>query len=265
MRYSACIFSLLAFILLAVSLSSCSIKEDRDPCPCYLRVAFEDRSVIDDDVCIIGWRDGELFRRTIDVSKYDPYWITAVHKGMLQVVTCMGLDEMISDGHYAVIPYGSQCDSLYSFFADVDATGDDVLVESSLKKQFATVHVDISRSAAEMKDYRFRVTGNSCGFDLLDFSPLEGDFMYVPVPAPGQRVVDFRIPRQKDSSLSLAVWRGDDEIGSFPIGDYVRRLGYKWDTKELQDIYLTIDFIIGHVIIGIDNWEDGVVMTFIEQ
>lgn len=251
-----------AALLLAVS---CSIKESRVPCPCYIKVGFDDREHITEDVTVMGWRDGELFRKDIDVSEYDPYWVTAVHKGSLQVMACLGLDGNVSEGHYAIIPFGNECDSLYAYFEPVDATGDDVTVEAHLKKQFATVHVDISKDASQMVEYDFIVDGNSCGFDLMDFSPVEGPFHCEPVPAKGSRLVVFRVPRQKDASLRMTVFKGDLDLGSFPIGDYMRRLNYNWDAQELQDIYITIDFIVGQVVIGIDDWETGVMMTFIEQ
>lgn len=259
------LYHLAVCALLGAFLLSCTVKEDREPCPCYILVGFEDRDFIRHDVQVMGWNGSEVFRRDIDVAENDPYWITAVHKGMLEVTACMGLTVQTARDHYAVIPVGSQCDSLYAFFEKVDATGDDATVMATLRKQFATVHVDISKSAKEMKEYRFRVEGNTCGFDLLDFSPVPGLFMCEPEPAQGSRLVDFRVPRQSDNSLSMTVWKGAEEVGSFPIGEYVKRIGFNWGSQELQDIYITIDFVIGQVIIGIDNWETGQVIWFIEQ
>ena len=267
MKMRQFIYYLAALVLapLAALLTSCSVKEDREPCPCYVCIGFEDREFINRDVCVMGWRGTELFRREIDVKEYDPYWVTAVHKGQLLVSACMGLDERNGRDHYAVVPLGSQCDSLYAYAEIADATGDEVVVNAVLHKQFATVHVDICKSVQEMKDYRFRVDGNSCGFDLLDFSPVPGTFMYEPKAEAGARIVDFRLPRQADNSLSLTVWRQDEEIGSFPIGQYIAKQGYSWKAQDLQDIYVTVDFIIGYVIIGVDDWENGMVISFIEQ
>ena len=257
---------------LACCLLSCSIKEDRMPCPCYLCVTLNDKAALPEgsSVGLLGWNDGMVFANEVELDLFNPAWIKAVHKQMMSVSAWRGAREGGVSGHYAMITPGTQCDSLYAYHCDVDATGETVKTDVTFRKQFCTVHLDIMKRASEMKDYRFTVEGNTCGFDLLDFTPVEGAFRYDPVAEEGARIVDFRIPRQTDDSLSLLVWYKDADgsfqlAGSFPLGKYIVRTGYDWRDENLQDVYVMIDLILGQVFIIVEGWEDGDFYQSVEQ
>ena len=258
-------------VFLAAALSalllpvSCTVKEDRVPCPAYLNVSFLDRENIISKVGMLGWDDNEMFRETINVEDYDPYWVKAVHKGVFWFAAWEGNRDALVAGRYVTIAPGSQCDSLYAYFTEVDATEEMAYAEVSFKKQFATVRVDILKSASELRSYDFYVKGNTNGFDMLTFEPVPGVFSYVPVPASGARVIEFRLPRQSDNSIVMTIWREGLPLGDFPLGEYIAKTGYRWDTEELQDIYVVIDLVIGQITITVEGWEEGAVFTYIEQ
>lgn len=248
-------------------LTSCTVKEDRVPCPCYLNVSFADRASIVKPVGLLGWDEGsgERFRALVDVAEHDPYWVKAVRKGLLRLAAWTGAGTAVVTGHQVVIPEGAQCDSLYAYFTDVDCTGEMAYAEVTLRKQFATVRVDILKSASQMRDYTFSVRGGSRGFDLLTFDPVPGPFRFDPEPATGERVISFRVPRQADNSLALAIWYRGQYLGEFPLGTYIARTGYSWTAEELQDIYIVIDLVLGQVTVTVEDWEEGVTFPFIEQ
>lgn len=248
-----------------LSVTSCSVKEDRRPCPCYLNVEFTDREEYRTRVGVLAWNGSEVFREMIDASEHEPCWEKTVRKGLLTLCAWEGLDRSFMYGNYLMIPPGRQCDSVYSWHGDVDATGDDAHVEVDLLKQFCRVTVDMNRSAEEMELFRFRVDANSCGYSVLDFAPMEGDFYYeTGVPA-GERLMSFRVPRQLDSQMSLSVWYDGVLAGVFPIGTYIARMGYDWTAAELPDITVSIDMIMAVVNIAVAGWEDGATFKFIEQ
>ena len=256
----------------ALLLAGCTVKEDRVPCPCYLNVSFADRDQVPQgaEVDLLGWHDAELFRAGIDIAEYDPYWVRGVHKGFLTLSAYRGVEKVRDDGHYVLITPGNQADSLYAFHDEVDCTGDMAYSEVTFRKQFCTVHLDILRSASQMKDFRFLVEGNTCGFDLLSFEAVGGAFRCEPVPAAGARVVDFRIPRQVDDSMTVTLWmrmpEGNyDDLGTFPLGQYIVRMGYNWTAEELQDIYVVIDLVLGLVTINVEGWEHGQTFMYYEQ
>jgi len=250
--------------VLLCGILSCTVKEDRTPCPCYLNVSFADRDAIAHPVTLAGWDGGALFREEIDVGEHDPCWTKAVRKGMLTLTACMG--GMASDlrGHSVMIPAGSQADSLYAFHTEVDCTGETAYAHVTLLKQFATVSVDLHKTPARMQELSFIVRGTSCGFDLLDHRPVEGAFLYA-VPQAKAGTLDFRIPRQKDDGLTLEVSRDGERLGLFPLGRFIRLTGYDWKAYELKDIRISIDLVLGEALISVDGWEEGVVIHFVEQ
>jgi hypothetical protein len=184
---------------------------------------------------------------------------------MLTLSACTGIGESFAEGRHMRIQPGSQADSLYAWFEEVDATGDRAYAKVAFRKQFATVFLDIRKPAETVHACRFLVEGNSCGFDLLDFSPVSGTFRFAPVPGEGEEIVTFRLPRQGDSKLSVSIQPEGSAPARFPLGEYIDRLGYNWKTEELQDIYVAVDLARGLVDVRIADWEEGAVFPLVEQ
>ena len=147
----------------------------------------------------------------------------------------------------------------------MDATGDLASASVTFRKQFATVFLDIRKSPDIVQTCRFRVEGNSCGFDLLDFSPVEGPFRCEPLPRAGESIVTFRVPRQGDTRLTVTILPEGSVPARFPLGEYIDRLGYSWKTEELQDIYVAIDLARGLIDVRVADWEAGTTFPLIEQ
>lgn len=255
--HSAC----LLFILL--SGISCTVKEERTDCPCFLHVSFAapDTSGTAE---VLGWGTGRLFREKVRIESSRPAWIRPVQKGYLTLSACKGVGNASLDGHQVTVRAGQQSDSLYAFFTRVDATGDLAHAEVRFRKQFATVFLDIRKPAAVVRKCAFLVEGNTCGFDLLDFTPVPGPFRFQPRSREGESIVPFRVPRQSDLSLTVTVCPEGGPAARIPLGELVERLGYRWDTEELQDIYVSVDLAWGFVEIGIAGWEQGETFQLIE-
>lgn len=236
-------------------LVSCSIKEDRTPCPCYLDVAFEDREHIKDPVTLIGWTDERKFDVRVNTADYPDTYTQKVEKSMIAFGAAEGMASCIQDGHFITVPLGSECDSLYAFRETVDCTGEMAYTTVRFHKQFATVFLNIGRQASQMKDYSFAVRGNGCGFDMLTYGAVQGDFRCI--PATSGNMVQFRLPRQADGSLAVTVTYRDGESLEFPLGRYIERIGYNWSAEDLQDIFITLDIINGRISVGVADWENA--------
>ena len=65
-----------ACLTLLVSGMACTIKENRDPCPCYLQVSFTDPGA-SGEAEMLGWRDDRLFRDRVRIEESRPCWSTA--------------------------------------------------------------------------------------------------------------------------------------------------------------------------------------------
>ena len=253
----------LAAILAACA--ACTVKEDRDICPCNLTVSFPDPDA-SGPVELLGWDSETVFRDQVLIEDCRPEWTKSVRKGAFTLSACKGIAESsVPMGHIIRIPTNRQADSLYAYFEKVNATGDWAHADVIFHKQFATVFLDIRQSDETIRECRFQVEGNSCGFDLLDFSPIVGPFLFEPVPVSGETVVTFRIPRQADGSLTITIYPQDSPEARFPLGEYIRQLGYDWKSEDLQDIYLSIDLIRGVADLRIADWEEGTAFLFVEQ
>lgn len=242
------------------SVCSCTVKEDRSGCPCWLQVRVQNKEVVSTPVGVIGWNGSGLFDESFSIVEYPDYYERIVEKGFLHVLGYSGVRSMTLDaGHSLVIEYGRECDSLYSCSLPVDATGEFADAPLMLRKQFATVYLDIRKSADDLRDYSFVVEGGVCGFDLLRHSPVEGAFRCEPSAVSGSSVAVFRVPRQKDDSLVLGLTydagQGAFAIDRYPLGRYIAALNYSWSSEDLQDIYIMLDIISGRINIGVDGWE----------
>lgn len=254
---------------------SCSVKEDRMPCPAYLNISFEDRENITKRVNLLGYNTEEVFRQNLNVQEdYEgEYLVKAVHKSKFNLSAYYGVETSRDSGHYITVPMGTQCDSLYSFQTDVDCTGDMAYANVVFHKQFCTIYVDLNKPLEgqnSISHYRFLVEGNTCGFDLMSYLPLEGSYRIEPAPREGERVVDFRVPRQMDDSLQLTIYYQMDEgplvkMETFSLGGYMAKMHYDWNTEDLQDIYVKIDLVSGFITIMVEGWEEGYTFSFIEQ
>lgn len=253
-----------AFLILLAVEAACTVKEDRGPCPCFLQVSFADPDATG-EAEMLGWNEDRLFRERIHIEEARPTWTKPVQKGRLILSACTGINESFSEGRQMRIPPGSQADSLFAWFEEVDATGDLAYAKVIFRKQFSTVFLDIRKPADMVRSCRFYVEGNSCGFDLLDFSPVKGTFRFTPVPRDGKEIITFRVPRQGDTGLSVTIQPEGSEATRFPLGEYIDRLGYNWKSEELQDIYVAVDLVQGQVDIQVADWEEGSVFPLIEQ
>lgn len=255
-------------VLAALFTASCSVKEDREPCPAYLMVSFSDRGHIDSEVGLMGWSAAKVFCDTIDVADYDPYWVKTVRKEPFFFSAFRNSSDEGSaslNNHYVTSPYGSQADSLYAFHTQVEPSEEVSYVDVSFKKQFCTVYLDVRKSVNEMRSYTFTINCNTRGFDVLTFDPVPGPMHFTIKTPEGERIVPFRIYRQMDDELSVTVFDRGAIIGTFDVGDQIRKTGYNWDEDNLQDVYILLDIVSGEVSITVVPWEEGMYVDFKEQ
>lgn len=249
--------------LLLYTALSCSVKEDRSSCPCYLQVHFSDPEVTG-NALLLGWNDAQAFREEVRTEECRPYWSRPVEKGFLTLSASWGVRASAVEGRRVNVPAGGQSDSLYASLYPVDATGETADVNVTFRKQFATVWLDIRKTAGELQDYRFSVDGNTCGIDLQDLSPLPGAFHFTPAPAEGENLVHFRVPRQADDALALSIRYGEADPAVFRLGEIIRDMGYDWKADSLQDVYVSIDLTQGEVHVEIGDWENGMDLPRLE-
>ena len=98
--------SLILSALLCAATASCSIKEDRGPCPCVLDIHLEDSGELEDRMAVCGWdsASGRLFLDKIVPGQYSGLYSKKVEKGFLHVTAYSGTGVMTLRGDRLIIP-----------------------------------------------------------------------------------------------------------------------------------------------------------------
>ena len=221
-------------------LSSCSIKEDRSGCPCWMTIDLskvaesrwespevqsgteyqmvtkspESRSNVADNVLLRlrGNSDEDevdyAFKMTETVNTEVGALEYEVPRGSIGVSVIempdrVGHDVIAGyDGDEIRIPVGEQMDSLYGFFKMYHTRCESVLCDVDLHKEFCTVSFTLG-DEGYYSPYDIEVWGNVAGVSAWDLMPVKGDFRYAPVQKNG--VYQVRVPRQEDNSLELVM------------------------------------------------------------
>ena len=225
-------------------LSSCSIKEDRDGCPCWMtvempgqaghdgeKVGQDGRSPVGagDDGCVVLRLRGNSDEDAVDYE-YQVTEAVRVDVGALEYevprgsvgVSAVAFGNEIPDrvghdgksagydGDEIRVPVGEQMDSLYGFFKMYHTRCESVLCDVELHKEFCTVSFTLGEDGYS-SPYRIEVWGNVAGVSAWDLIPVKGDFRYAPVQKNG--VYQVRVPRQEDNSLELVMVEMPDQVG----------------------------------------------------
>ena len=220
-------------------LSSCSIKEDRDGCPCWMTVempgqagydgekvgqdgrspvgAGDDRCVVlrlrgnsDEDAVDYEYQVTEAVRVDVGALEYEvPRGSVGV--SVIKMPDRVGQDGIVGyDGDEIRIPVGEQMDSLYGYFRMFYTRCESVLCDVELHKEFCTVSFTLGEDGYS-SPYRIEVWGNVAGVSAWDLMPVQGEFRYEPIQKNG--VYQVRVPRQVDNSLELVMLEIPGQVG----------------------------------------------------
>ena len=225
-------------------LSSCSIKEDRDGCPCWMtvempgqaghdgdKVGQDGRSPVGagDDGCVVLRLRGNSDEDAVDYE-YQVTEAVRVDVGALEYkvprgsvgVSAVAFGNEIPgragydgksagyDGDEIRVPVGEQMDSLYGFFKMYHTRCESVLCDVELHKEFCTVSFTLGEDGYT-SPYHIEVWGNVAGVSAWDLMPVQGEFRYAPTQKNG--VYQVRVPRQVDNSLELVMLEIPDQVG----------------------------------------------------
>ena len=237
----------LVFLALGL-IQSCSIKEDREICPCYLTVVRPDSEaglrgevfwyLAAGDYSIGGKiEDGE--REVCDIE---------VPREVLRLIAVSGMTGELSINGGLRIEAGNDCPPVFYYKTDLDARCNSLRDTIHLHKNYCNVSIEGDISS----DFTYMLSGSSCGFDW-EGNILQGSFR-APFREEGS-VLCCRAPRQADSSLRLDVYQGLEMVRSFPIGEMIVQSGYDWSAEDLEDIEITLDYTGTQVTFTVNGWQ----------
>ena len=248
-------------IIMAAALTlaaSCSVKEDRSPCPCWLSIDLS--RCTSSSVTVAAWGEEEIFSERVAVQDYleaDSYEKT-VPKGYVNTSVITGERDMRRSAARLVIPLGHDADSIYAHASSVECLGEFAKDTAELHKQFARVFMSVEIPQGHDYPYTFKASSDVCGMDMRDLSPVEGEFR-IDLTLDEENICMFCLPRQKENggNLRLLIYQGDEVIETIPLAEWINRMGYNWLKKDLEDIYIGVDYAKAEVSISIRGWDDG--------
>ena len=279
-------------------LSSCSVKEDRSGCPCWMTVDLSDvaesrrkspevqsniehqdvtkspesrsnvaenvlvrlRGNSDEDEVDYSYQVTESVRVDAEVLEYEvPRGSVGV--SVIKMPDRVGHDGIVGyDGDEIRVPVGEQMDSLYGFFKMYHTRCESVLCDVDLHKEFCTVSFTLGEDGYS-SPYHIEVWGNVAGVSAWDLIPVQGEFRYEPVQKNG--VYQVRVPRQEDNSLELVMLEDSEIVDRLPLGEYIARSGYDWTAEDLADVNVALDLEMQQVMITVSGWDGVVVMDIV--
>ena len=222
-----------------VALCSCSVKEDRSDCPCWITVTARETTSLS------AWYGSQIILDNHSGGLVDH----TVPRGIVDIVA--------SEGSFTV-PEGQQMSELFAQLQHLDTDGEFASTEIELKKQFTTVSIDFKDEDDGRTGYDLLVTGTVSGADTHTLAPVEGRFRCVPNPITDGRGYAFRAPRQKDESLTLQLLADDDTVDTIPLGELIRKAGFDWTRESLGDVAILCDIPARTFTISIMEWEGPV-------
>lgn len=174
----------------------CSVKEDRDLCPCALVLEFprEDADRLHDGVtvCMRGHSDDAfslcdtlLAGRAASSGGPDTVsgkwsYSYVVPKGDINLAVAYSADglagELNSSGRWIEIDEGRPCPSIWTCCEKVSARADRVTVPVRLHKNFCRIDIQVRDVDGAEFPFKLRVRGNVNGYGL-DGKPARGAFL----------------------------------------------------------------------------------------
>ena len=270
------------FMAIVTASASCSLKEDRDGCPCHLIIDL-DNAVGNGNADIFIFQDGEeVLADNVVPADYPEGYRHEAGRRPASVTVIQGLKENIINEGRLVIENGNDADRLFLYNETLQCGSETVRAVADLHKNWTTLEISLaieeSRTAENAEEdgrtavspeleedeyspvgnVRIDISGGICGMDLRNGAPVRGDFQCIARLADsGFAVYAVNLPRQisSEDEILISVSRNGKELFSCDISEAISKTGFDWSKPDLDDIRLGLDYISASVNVEIAEWE----------
>lgn len=252
MKKLACIFLTLAVC------ASCSVKEDRDACPSFLRltVTRQAGNVYQDGLAWCGMYDGDGTRWAVspltrmDVRDTLLRYAVSPRRTVRAVVSS---SEAVSG---RVEPQtGEEFPKLYAYGKDVvclDELVNDIIYQQD--KQYCNLTVQLSEVAVPLApELVVSVDAPYSGTLFPSLEPCTGHYLYRTVFDASGRA-SLRLPRQGGEGLRLMVQKPDAFSSGYDLYEEMRRAHYDWASPSLSDFEITVSLNSVEGDLVVEDW-----------
>ena len=249
------------FMAIVTVSASCSLKENRDGCPCHLIIGL-DNAVGNGNADIFIFQDGEeVLTDNVVPADYPEGYRCEVRRRPASATVIQGLEESVLNGGRLVIRDGNDADRLFLYNETLQCGSETVRAAADLHKNWTTLEISLAAEAGEDSpagNVRIDISGGICGMDLRNGAPVRGDFQCIARLADsGFAVYAVNLPRQisSEDEILIAVSRNGKELFSCDISEAISRTGFDWSKPDLDDIRLRLDYISALFDVEIAEWE----------
>ena len=252
-----------ASLALTAGLSACSVKENRDDCPCITTVQFAGYTAEPVRARFFDTVTGEKTGEFADI-RYNPF-----HEMILEEVPvprrqhrvdawCGAGKSLVQPDRIVALP-GAELDSVRTGSSPVDTRAEDAYALVRLNRQYCEIRVAVIGADAAYP-FNFTVGGKVCGVIIKDGKPVDGEFRYDPKLDGGHFTVN--VPRQHsgENTLSLTVKDGNIVENVLPLGEFIAATGYDWDAESLVPVDIILDYANAKVSVRVNDWGLGAVI-----
>lgn len=253
------IYILLALAALAaMPLVSCSVKENRKACDCFVVVTVpnaEEDMVLYFYNAATGEPLGSQYCTRDDLVGGS----VVVTKPAVDLrVTAVSASATVSDkGVVIVNPRTGEFPDVRGFSVTAPAVpgGEDNYVKAYAGRQYAEVTITVDAAGID-GDAADSLVLASCwkGIALPDLHPVDGleliDFERV---APGEFRV--RVPRQGDEGAEVAFYLRGWLVNTLALGERLAEKGYDWDADDLPPVHIHVHFELMSFTVTVEDWQ----------
>lgn len=246
------LYKMLLF-LSVFSAAGCSVKEQRDDCPCRLVLDFSETDINEMDKIRVCLYDGEtaVYEKFSHAEDFMPEYVISAPREELELMVFSDDRGWFDVEEGIVIPEGQDCPKLYMYSNRLDTRLDMLRDTVHMHKNHCVMSIYMEGGAS--RGYDLCVKGNVNGYGN-DGRPREGDFSYVPSLDDDSGYV-VSLPRQSDSSLLLEIDDGTEVVKTFALGEYIKSGGYDWTAPDLEDLAVHVNWAVTTVSITVSGWD----------
>lgn len=223
-------------------LLSCSVKEQREACPCALSIVLENLPG-PVSVQVIGGSHQATYH-----SGGDTVMRVQAPKGKIRLSALCGA--RLQPNEDLEIPLGYECPPVYLYSELVNTLRDSASVKPQLHKHFCTLSLTFDGPRGWGEPYWAQVRGQVGGMDR-EGHPAPGDFS-----CRLDTGFSIRLPRQSpNQELWLDITMPDRVVRSFPLDRYMLEAGFDWTAPDLEDLPLQISLSVTELLLSSGNWK----------
>ena len=251
---------LAAALFVFVSILSCSVKEDRDSCPCNLRFDLSDAFRDSDGslTMVVRGPEGFLLCDTLKAGNDSIHTVLVPREELtIDFYTPYGALKNPVEGYRPE----KTCAPVWHWSEVLTAGGEMVERKVRPHKDYCRLNVSLVGNPGVPLPYSLLFVSNINGY-LPGGKLSEGIFAERVTPgiSGGTSAVwgcSVNLLRQKDSSLMMEVVSDGQtsvSLRSFAIGEYLAAAGYDWTAADLEDVDITLDFAATDILITTSKW-----------